>query len=182
MEIYADYCTESKPVTKALDENSKITSEKNSTQEILTFSNNSNDNASVNNTYEAQELNEYVRKSLDLEDDFLEPSIIKENGTYYLKLSRAADDKLRAEQRQQFNMCAIKRSLGVEDGILNEHNNLADVTGRKLYANSDSGTIECGKSLKIPLKDLGQTSWYKVTHIFSTDITDYVENFLKENN
>ena len=182
MVIRAYSCTESEPATINASGESPETTSKHVTQEVFTFPINPSENTPINNTFEAKEIKEYVKKSLNLEDDFLKPSIIEENGKYFLKLSRDANDKLRAEQRHQFNMGAIKRRLGIEDGVLNEHNNLADVTGRKLYANSDSGTIECGKSLKIPLEDLGQTFGYQFTHLFSKDITDYVEIFLNARN
>lgn len=104
---------------------------------------------------ENQLLNQ-VSMELDLDDNFIIPTIVKKDGKNFVRLKRLENDKIRSDKRQSFNMGALKKKLGINDGILTQYNNLADATGRSLYTNSDSGTLEPGKFVDIPIEELGQ--------------------------
>lgn len=123
-----------------------------------------------------EDLEARVTKLLDLKDNFLKASVVEQNGKVYLKLSRAQNDKVRSDERHDFSMSAIKDKLGIKDGIIKQNNNLKDITGRDLYEESGSATLERGKSIMIPLSELGQDfSWYQFGR---KDLSDYVEKYM----
>lgn len=123
-----------------------------------------------------EDLETRVTELLDLKDNFLKANIVEQNGKVYLKLSRPLNDKERPNERHDFSMSALKSKLGLKDGVLKKNNNLKDVTGRDLYEESGSATIEPGKSLIIPLSDLGQDfSWYQFG---KKDLVEYVQKYL----
>lgn len=126
--------------------------------------------------FQAQEakyaLVQKIYENLDLENNFLKVSFDGE----YLVLSRPANDELRSNKRRDFNMGAIKNKLGVKDGVISSSNDMKDITGRLLYENSDDGVLEPGKSIKIPLSELGKDfSWYQFR---KKGLLEYVEKYL----
>ena len=104
----------------------------------------------------AEKLEAQIVLELDLEDNFIVPKIIEKDGKHFVRLKRPDNDKLRPNLRQDFNMGAIKKKLGIDDGVLNKYNDLGDVTGRSLYENSDGGVMEAGKYIDVPLEELGK--------------------------
>ncbi len=123
-----------------------------------------------------EDLEARVTKLLDLKDNFLKASVVEQNGKVYLKLSRAQNDKVRSDERHDFSMSAIKDKLGIKDGVIKQNNNLKDITGRDLYEESGSATLERGKSIMIPLSELGQD--FSFWQIGRKDLVEYVKNYM----
>lgn len=124
-----------------------------------------------------ENLEARVTELLDLKDNFIRTSVINKDGKVYLKLSRPQNDKTRSKERHDFSTSAIKSKLGLKDGVIKQHNNLKDITGRDLNEESGSATIEPGKSMLIPLSELGQNfSWYQFGR---KNLVDYVNAYLE---
>lgn len=124
-----------------------------------------------------EELKNKILELLNLEDNFLKPSIVSYKQRFCLKLTRPANDKLRGDQRGDFQMGAIKSKLGVKDGVISDFNDMEDITGRPNLAHSDGATIEAGKSLLIPLGELGKD--YPFYRFWNNDLSEYVQKYLK---
>ena len=89
----------------------------------------------------------------DAEDHYIKVAVVNKDGNYYVRLSRVAIDERRPKDRDKFDLIAIKEKLGLNDGVLKENNDLKDVTDREKIV--ESGTIEPGKHLDIPIESLG---------------------------
>lgn len=148
------------------------------TQKDTTVFQNSKNKTKNNQKTEAKKaLENRITELLDLEDNFLNVSIIEIDRKKYLKLSRNQNDKIRSGQRSSFNMGAIKSKLGIKDNVISKHNDMKDITGRELYEISNSATIEPGKTMVIPLSELGQNySWYQFAR---KDLSDYVKKYIQ---
>ena len=108
-----------------------------------------------------------ILEMLDLEDNFLTPSIIEKDGKLYLQLSRDRADKDRPEQRNDFRMSAIKYNLRLHDNVIDDNNDIKYITESYSDKGLDNRTIEQGYSMIIPLEALGQNQkWFD---IFTTE-------------
>lgn len=123
----------------------------------------------------AENLKMRVLQILDLKDNFIKVSIEIKNNRYGIKLTRPANDRRRTDERYEFSNGTIKDKLGIKDGVLKKYNDLRDVTGRQNLHESAGATMEPGKSLFIPLCELGRDfAWFSS----NKDIKEYVQKYL----
>ena len=127
-----------------------------------------------------------ILEMLDLEDNFLTPSIIEKNGKFYLQLSRDRADVDRPEQRNDFRMSAIKYNLRLHDNVIDDNNDIKYITESYSDKGLDNRTIEQGYSMIIPLEALGQNQkWFD---IFTTnpdkikDLTQKLQGLVNKQN
>lgn len=97
--------------------------------------------------------------SYDAEDHYIKVAVVNKDGNYYVRLSRVNNDERHPKDRDKFDLAAIKEKLGLNDGVLKDNNDLEYVTNRKYYV--ESGTIEPGKHLDIPIDALGMRNDFR---------------------
>ncbi|MBD5402484.1 hypothetical protein HDR58_06755 [bacterium] len=150
---------------------------KSATTNTVKIGKSSNNGVSKAKKEAAENLKMRVLQLLNLKDDFLKVSVEVINNKSYVKISRPANDKRRTAQRREFSNGAIKEKLGIKKGVLKANNDLVDVTGSPNLSESYGATIEPGKSLLIPISDLGQDyPWYKFG---AKDLKNYANNYLQ---
>lgn len=151
----------------------KLSTTTSASYEIFSTSQSKNNGAEVS----AKCLLNCIIQELNLSDNYIIPSIEVKNGTAMLKLTRKANDKLRSDTRDEFRMGEIKSKLGIKDGVLSKYNDMGNVTGRTLNKNSDSATMEAGKTLVVPIKELGQRGFFP--SLWYSSLQDVIDKFMQ---
>ena len=97
-----------------------------------------------------------------LDKPYLKTNITKkDDGKYYLTITRPSEDKDRPnrEAYDNISMDNFKRALGLKKYVIKncKYNDSYTITKRREW--SDNATMEKGTTLTIPLEELGQ-EWY----------------------
>lgn len=130
-----------------------------------------------------EEIINLVLEMLDLEDNFLKPTIIEKNGKLYLQLSRDRADKNRLDQKGDFKMSMIKYKLRLHDNVISKNNDIKYITESYSDKGFDDRAIVQGYSMIIPLEELGQNQrWFDFLTTNPDKIKTLVQEYLKLTN